>query len=468
MERQIPRLSEPYIDASLPFLDSWLEHRRIREDVPGLAVSVAHRGEVVFAQGYGFANMKRESDMTPNHLFRIASLSKVFTATAVLQLAERGLFELDAQAINHLPWLATHSDQRVQTITIRQLLSHGAGIIRDGVDGDYMQLIGEYPDQERLRGMILDSELVINNGEQLKYSNLGYGMLGMLIEATSGVSYEEYIRQHVLAPLNLKNTGTDFSEQIRSQLVTGYTRKDLAEGRLPSGGEDVRVKSLASASGYYSSPRDLCKFFAALFSGSNSLLSDHTKKEMLREVWPIVGKNRSYGLGVVIEKFGDRTVYGHSGIFLGQHTSVVCDPENDLVVVAANNCIDKFPDAHGTLSVFDYYRQNWTSSERGNPGIFEGRFVNYWYTRQILSMGGKDFVSLNDPDRDRPFTSIERLRRIGETVLSVVDGHEITGERVNYSLTASGIIETISYDGKTMWPENTWLTLMRKKRGNLQ
>ena len=116
------------------FIESWLQSRYDRLDIPGFVVGIAHEGKMVFRRAYGYANLERKEPLTPDHIFRIASQSKMFTATAVLQLQEQGKLRLDDCVTDYIPWLREHQDKRWQQVTIRQLLSHSAGVIRDGLD----------------------------------------------------------------------------------------------------------------------------------------------------------------------------------------------------------------------------------------------------------------------------------------------------------------------------------------------
>lgn len=122
-------------------------------------------------EAYGYADLEKKTKLTPQHIFRIASHSKTFTATALMQLQEQGKLRIDDYVIDYLPWLKGHKDKRWQKITIRQLMSHGAGVIRDGLNADYWQLERPFPAQEELKGEILEADIDIDNNTKLKYSN---------------------------------------------------------------------------------------------------------------------------------------------------------------------------------------------------------------------------------------------------------------------------------------------------------
>lgn len=160
---------------------------------------------------YGYADLEARRPLRIGDVFRIASHSKTFTATSVLQLAERGALRLDDPVVEHLDWLASHSDARFKEVTLRQLLSHGAGIVRDGLDADYWQLGRQFPNTKQLIKEILEAQLVTDPNAAMKYSNFGYGLLGMVIEERSGTSYADYVSEHICAPLGLTSTAAELT-----------------------------------------------------------------------------------------------------------------------------------------------------------------------------------------------------------------------------------------------------------------
>src|ERR1035441_5645049 len=116
------------LDKSLNFIGSWLEFRYKREEIPGYVVAIAHKGKIVFNEAYGYADLEKKTKLTPQHMIRIASHSKTFTATALMKLQETGKLRIDDYVVQYLPWLKEHRDKRWQKVTIRQLMSHGAGV----------------------------------------------------------------------------------------------------------------------------------------------------------------------------------------------------------------------------------------------------------------------------------------------------------------------------------------------------
>ena len=220
---------------------------------PGAAVAVVSAGKVVLAEGYGQANRERALQTTPGTKFHLGSVSKQFTAAAVMLLVEDGKVSLDERAAKYLAKLPGP----YRSITVRQLLQHTSGIRRDLRDDDGNSLVGD-----ALFHALAKEALAFKPGERAGYSNTDYVLLGMLVEAVSGKPCGEFQRSRIFAPLGMESTRYVESDKPVPGLATGYT---WMEGRF----EPVTfVPRRFGAGDLVSTVLDLAKWDAALSGGT--------------------------------------------------------------------------------------------------------------------------------------------------------------------------------------------------------
>jgi D-alanyl-D-alanine carboxypeptidase len=448
------------LDHALHFTRSWLGFRYREEDITGYTVAVAHRGEIVLSEAYGYADLAQRTELATSHIFRIASHSKTFTATAVMQLQEKGILRIDDHVVDYLPWLHAHTDPRWRKVTIRQLLSHGAGVIRDGKDADYWQLEGPFPDEGELKAAVLDAALVLDPNSKLKYSNFGYSLLGMLVGTVSGQSYHDYVLEHIVGALDLPKTGPEYNPAIQSELAVGYSRRGADKRRIPIA--DVDTGAMAAATGFYATAEDLCVYFSAHMVGSKLLLSDESKKEMQRVQYhahtPSRPDEEDYGLGLQLSTFDDRHTFGHGGGFPGYITASMVDPKDELVVVVLTNCDGPASDiTRGIFSIIAYYQTNTpTTQPERDLDYLEGRYMNLWDVSDIVVTGTK--VVATQPSSWRPLAHPEVLTYVDTDTFrtSDTDSYASEGELVRFHI-VEGQVDTVTYTGSTMWPEDAWV-----------
>jgi D-alanyl-D-alanine carboxypeptidase len=452
-------MKKEILSRALQYIDSWLAFRAPRVDIPGWAVAITHQNKVVFNKAYGYAQLDTKEEMTTDHLFRVASHSKSFAAVSILQLEEEGKLTLDDSIVKHLPWLKSHSDSRLQVVTIRQLLSHSSGMTRDSDDCDFWEVNKPFPTKKELKKIVLDTNLAGDTNVEMKYSNIAYGVVGMIIESVTGLSFDEYIQKHICKPLGLKNTGGRLHEEILDRLTTGYSRRDTGQ-RLPIS-KKVDTASLNAATGCYSTTAELNSFYSALAVGSNQLLNDESKKIMQQALWNARFYNefREYGLGLQIEHFNERRVYGHGGGFPGQITSTCYDPKEELGIAVFSNAIDAEPRTinKGIWSVLDFFAVNHAKKPSVDATHFEGRYMCLWSLVDIVAWGNR-IVSVN-PDNWFPLNDPEELEYVDDQTLKVIktDGYSALHQLLKFEFDKKGAVKSINYTGVTMLPEKKYL-----------
>jgi hypothetical protein len=319
-------------------------------------------------------------------------------------------------------------------VTIAQLLSHSAGIARDGDDASFWRLQRPYPDRAELEDFFKSEPLSIQHNTRFKYSNFAYALLGLIVERVSEVSYCEFMAQNIIRPLELEGIGPEY-DPVASPYVTGYT--GLApNNKRASISAAIYTEDIIGATGFYSTAENLCKFYSAIMPGSGKLLSDSLKNEMLRQQWEVEGEiePRGYSLGFMCKKLGERKLRGHSGGMPGNVTRTLFDPEEKIVVSILSNSHMCDPDRlqNGVWHVLDFYKENHTNDVRYEQ--FEGVFYDLWNTFRFVSLGNTLYNS--DPTAMLPFKECSELEHKNGTTFSIVkeSGYGLVGEDAVFQL----------------------------------
>jgi len=287
---------------------------------PGLVIGVMHHGKIVFARGYGLADVENRVPVTTHSAFAIASVTKTLTAIAVLQLADRGALSIDDDIGKFLPDFP-HPGIGV---TIRRLLDHTAGIHNITAVSSYWEQIGEPIEPARLITFFRDAPLDFPPGRSYAYSNSGYILLGAVIERVSGVSYAEYLRQHLAE--GMQDTAYCGGNAIVPRRVRGYSKS----GSAFVNARHVDMSQGYSAGGVCSSVRDLLRLQERLHHGK--LLEKSTYARM---IYPTPGRSYALGIGVGTNH-GHRVLY-HAGGISGFDAMVTHYPDDDLSIVVLAN-----------------------------------------------------------------------------------------------------------------------------------
>ena len=449
------------VKEALPYIGSWIELQRDLTRTPGVQVAIRIGDQLVFSEAFGYADEPAGEPLRTDHLFRIASHSKTFTATSVLQLVEQSKLRLDDR-IDH--WVPELADSRIGAVTVRELLGHQGGVIRDGKNTDFWQLIRPFPDREELIKLARDHGRVYAPNEHYKYSNVGFSLLGLAIEAASGQTYHDYVRDRIIEPLGLTDTGPEYVPQLKDRYAAGHSA-------LLSG-DDVRMAighidtaGMAAATGFYSTATDLTRYGAAHFFGAQELISDGSKRLMQRNETSITahGKDQGrYGLGMDLTKIGDREWVGHSGGYPGHITRTYIDPTGGAVVSVLTNCLGGPAAglAEGVIKLLDLAMSAPKDSklaEGVDPSRFTGRFADLWGVTDIALLGGR-LVGLGGGSMD-PTEDWYELTVLDDNTLAMVPeaGGGPVGERVEViERDDEGRPSVVRFGGGVCWPVQTF------------
>lgn len=296
-------------------------------NTPGASVMVIHDGKPVFARGYGLAEIEAQTPCRTNTNFRLASVSKQFTAMAVLILVDRKKLSLDENLSDFFPEFPDYGKK----ITVRQLLTHTSGLI------DYEDIIPkgtEIPvlDRDVLRLLMQENKTYFPPGSKYRYSNSAFSLLSLIVEARSGNPFAQFLAQNIFGPLKMDHTlAYEQGWAVITNRAYGYTR----EGETWKRTDQSLTSSVLGDGGIYSSVADLSKWAAALYR--NPLISPQLQEQAFTPAVETDRDKAGYGFGWFIGSYRGTKEIWHSGESRGFTTRITRFPEKKFTVIILTN-----------------------------------------------------------------------------------------------------------------------------------
>jgi D-alanyl-D-alanine carboxypeptidase len=441
---------DKWLKAALDYIPRWLEYQMRDSEQPGSVIAIAHQGRIVLEEAFGHADLSTGEKLTPRHRLRVASHSKAFTAAAVMRLVEDGKLRLDDRAGDHVEGL--HPE--IAKASVTQLLSHSAGITRDGDDTGQWQDRRPFLNEEELRAALAEPP-VIDANTRFKYSNHGYGLAGLIIEAASGMPYGTYVAREIVKPAGLDETTPDVPLPPGAALSRGHSGKLPLGRRVVIPGENS-TQALAAATGFVSTARDLVRFFGQLSpSAKRSLLTVESRREMIRKQWrdPQLSVERHYGLGIMSGKLADWDWFGHSGGFQGFITRTLVLPEHDLAISVLTNAADGF--AHFWLEGVVHILRAFSKSGAPDRKLtsWNGRWWSLWGVLDLVPMGNKVMVAT--PGLFNPFLDASEVTVTAKdrAKITLAIGGGAHGQSVRRVRDKDGEVVELWFAGSKLLPE---------------
>ena len=385
---------------AVEILDKWTIHSMQQKHLPGLALGLVYQGDLLWGKGYGVANIETGKPVTLDTRFRIASISKTFTATGILQLRDAGKLRLDDPVSQVLDWFDLRYRDAPE-ITIRNLLTHTSGLPRDSVNAMWTDC--EAPDWDDFVAQTRSRQPTRAPYEDYAYSNLGFSLLGGIIAVVSGQSWADYLQQHVLEPLGMIET-YPVPDAKDEQLATGYTREknDHKREAFPF----WKMNAFEASANFASSVNDLVKY-AGFHLGltGNTVLSPYTLFDMHRVHWLEDGWNGGYGLGMGLQKIKDWVISGHGGGYPGYLTAFTICREHKAGVIALTNSLGSNPhqvaEQAYKLVLPEIIKASAEPKAEANPAWekYVGDYVSEWATQKVVIRDGQlQLLYLDDLD----------------------------------------------------------------------
>jgi CubicO group peptidase (beta-lactamase class C family) len=441
---------EPWMQSAIGYTRSWIEFQMRASQQPGGIIAIAHRGKLVAEHAFGYADLDTREKLTPRHRFRIASHSKSFTAAGIMKLRERRKLRLDDPVGQYVRGL----HPQVAEATIAQLLSHSAGLTRDGADAGQFNDRRPYLNQKEL---MADLQLppAIEPSTRLKYSNHGFGLLGLAIEAITGEPYRVWIEREIVDAVGLRETRPAMPLAKGTPFARGHTPRLPLGRRLVIPGDNL-THAITPAGGFVSTAADVARFFAQLApNAKRSVLSAASRREMTRKQWrnPHASLEGYYGLGIMSGNTAGWDWFGHSGGFQGYISRTCVIPACDMTITILTKSTDGWAGfwLDGVMQILRAYATRGAPSRRVKD--WTGRWWSIWGAVDLVPIGNLVIAAI--PQAFNPFMDATEITVTGRDTgrVSLAGGYASHGEAVRRTRNKAGRITDIWLAGSNLKPE---------------
>jgi CubicO group peptidase (beta-lactamase class C family)/D-alanyl-D-alanine dipeptidase len=355
----VPALGQPaavYADA-VKRLEATIERGRVDAGIPGLSVAVVDDQTIVWAKGFGHADLARTRLAGTDTVYRVGSVSKLFTDVAVMQLAGEGKLDLDAPVATYLPEFKP-ANSFGKPITLRHLMAHRSGLVREPPVGNYFD--PESPSLEKTVASLNGIPLVSEPGTNTKYSNAAIAVVGRVVEKVDGRPFARAVRERVLAPLGMSASAFEptptVKRHVSEALMWTYHGREFAAPTFELGE--------TPAGCLYCPVTDLARFASALFAGGQPVLKEGSLRQMLTPQFAAPDAKEGFGLGFVLGELDGHRRIGHGGAIYGFSTELALLPEDKLgVVVVANKDVTN----RVTTRLADQILRTFLAARTGKP-----------------------------------------------------------------------------------------------------
>jgi len=312
-------------------LEGVIARQMALERLPAFSIALVDNQKIVWARGFGYADPERKIPATAETVYRVGSVSKLFTDIAVMQLVERGKLDLDAPITRYLPDFHPRDPFGVP-ITLRALMTHHSGLVREPPVGNYFD--SSSPSLAATVESLNRTTLVYRPSTHTKYSNAGVAVVGYVLQRETGRPFASYVQRAVLDPMGLTSSSFEPTPQVQARLAKGqmWTYDGLA---IPT---PTFALGMASAGSLYSTVLDLGRFLEVLFASGRGpggqILPGQTLEAMWKPQFASAGAKSGFGLGFYVSQLDGHRMVGHSGGIYGFATQVSSLSDEKLGVVA--------------------------------------------------------------------------------------------------------------------------------------
>lgn len=318
--------------------------------VPGVSVAIVRGLETVWAKGFGFADLERRVPAGADTVYACASITKLFTATMLMQLRDAGLVALDDPVQQYLPDVSVpRRHAGAPEITFRHLVTHTSGLAKEAPAEYWASL--NFPAAERLFELLPHAEQPFPPGVRWKYSNLAFALLGQTLACVAGMPWEDYIAEKILRPLGMTRSVPRLAWGSPPGLATGYDRP--VAGWPPNVLPLPDLGILIPGGGLYSTASDMARFLAEHMSAAPTILARASIIEMRRANWLLPDWSQAWGMPWFMSRADGATRFDHGGSVFGFTSKVLLSPADGLGVVVFTNGSDSTVPRHLAAAALD-------------------------------------------------------------------------------------------------------------------
>lgn len=430
---------DPATAEALRLVDAWADAAQSYGRWPALSIAVGQGKELVWSSGYGHIDAARKRPVDGKTIYSICSISKLFTSVAVMQQWEAGKLRLDEPVQTYLPWAKLQDDGRDSVpITLRALLTHSAGVPRDGRTSYWTGPDFPFPDQAELQADYASAKPLYPVGRYYQYSNIGLTLAGDAAAAVSGQAFNQLVESRILTPLGLTDTKPYLPlDQLGKRMAVGWGPLDRDGQRKLL--KTFDAKAITPAAGFSSTAEDLVKFGLwqvdllkqERLPATPGILRPSTLREMHRIQFTDPVRDGSWGLGFYVQTEGEKAYVGHDGSCPGYNTVVLVRPDSETVVAAmTTDNREIWAEGVQIHKLLDARREH---TFKGAPPAkialedYAGRYMdNVWSNEAVILPWNGGLVSLRLPNNN-PADTMTYLKPVAVDRFRVIarDGSEM-------------------------------------------
>jgi CubicO group peptidase (beta-lactamase class C family) len=458
-------LTHKEVVANLELFCAWVEAQLAQREQPGISVGLIYDQTLIWQRSFGYANVEKRIPMTAQTICRIASITKLFTSTAVMQLRDEGLLQLDDPVKKHLPWFHLrnpHPDTPV--VTIRHLLAHAGGLPREAAFPYWST--NEFPSVEEVQAALPEQEFALPTGSDWKYSNLSLMLAGEIVAAVAKMPYSSYVQENILQPLGMTNTFVETIPPDHPLLAVGYGRRFPNMPR--TSGLHTDCRGMEPAANMASTVEDLAKFVMLQFRSGprqgQQVLAGTSLREMHRVQWLNDDWSAGRGIGFYVWRLHGRTLVGHGGALPGYRSDLQCAPADKVGAVVLTNADDGLPLIYMD-KLFQWVAPALIKAAAAKPAAaataeewqrYVGRYRNSWGDGQVIIY--QDELVLIAPGEPDPLAGITKLKPIGPHTFRIETKEHFAsnGELAVFEVDAAGNVTRLKLGNVYTYPVASW------------